>query len=181
MQGIIFNVLGELVEETWGMETWNSLLEKVDPESQGAYTAGMQYPDNELLSLVAELSEVTKTPVPDLVEAFGTYLFPHLMRHCPIEIADHSTVLDFLDGLNDVIHAEVLRVHPDAYVPHFDIVRDGDDKMSLVYHSKRGLCPLCIGLFKGAAGNFDSQLTIDHPQCKHKGDENCVFDLAIQH
>ena len=80
MQGIIFNVLGELVEETWGMETWNSLLEKVDPESQGAYTAGMQYPDNELLSLVAELSEVTKTPVPDLVEAFGTYLFPHLMR-----------------------------------------------------------------------------------------------------
>jgi hypothetical protein len=52
MKGIVFTTLNDMVEEKFGLETWEALLDKVHPESKGVYTAGGTYKDAELISYV---------------------------------------------------------------------------------------------------------------------------------
>lgn len=179
MQGIIFTKFAELVERTWGMETWNNVLASADLESEGAYTVAMQYSDDEMFALIGQLSNITHIPVNTLVENFGEFLFEHLFDYCPLEFSTDSNVLDFLETLNDVVHAEVMRVHPEAYVPKFDIERISENEMQLTYHSKRALCILCKGLIQGAAKHFKQNLSIGHPSCWLRGDKSCTFHLLL--
>ena len=75
MKGIVFTTFNEMVEEKIGIDVWEKILETVNPESEGIYTAVEDFPDEELLAMVGELSEITGTPVIELVRAFGLYLF----------------------------------------------------------------------------------------------------------
>jgi len=56
------------------------LLDSVKPESGGVYTSIEDFPDQELMDMVTELSHKTGTPVTELIEAFGQYLFHALFQ-----------------------------------------------------------------------------------------------------
>ena len=75
MKGIVFTEFLQLVEEKFGYETVDKVLLQVQPENDGAYTAVGTYDHQELIQLVVALSQETKVAVPDLVKAFGRYLF----------------------------------------------------------------------------------------------------------
>lgn len=83
MKGAVFTNFQEMVEDQFGMECWETLLEKSDLPSEGIYTSSETYDDQEILSLVVALSEYSSVPVPDLVEAFGRYLYTGLTHSLP--------------------------------------------------------------------------------------------------
>lgn len=180
MQGSIYTTFSDMVIEKMGMPIWNELLEKVDPVSGGIYTKGMQYEDVEIKKLIAGLSEITKIDIQTLIKAFGEYLFIHLYNNSPADISHIDNLKDFLISIDGVIHKEVKRVYPSAYLPKFECDETTNGDLIMYYQSKRMLCHLSEGLILSAANHFDQKIVIAHPQCMHKGDEKCKLIISFE-
>lgn len=179
MKGVVFTIFNELVETQFGFETWDKMLETVQPESEGIYTAGETYPDEELFALVGELSNITEVPVPDLIHAFGEYMFPKLVSKHPVFVESQTSLKEFLMTVHDVIHVEVKKLHPDAGLPTIEYEDAGGNKLTMIYRSPRKLCFLSEGLINGAAKHFNTEVSIGHPICMHKESDHCRLELTF--
>lgn len=180
MQGAIFTTFSEMIIEKMGMEQWNELLDKTQPESQGVYTKGDQYEDSELVNMVVALSEKTSIPAEQLIQAFGEYLFSSLYESSPADVSQVKTLREFLLMIHSVIHVEVKRIHPNAYLPKFEY-EDGENGALIMYYtSKRKLCHASIGLIYGAAKQFKETIKISQPECMHSGAERCKLVIDFQ-
>ncbi|MDX2368808.1 MAG: heme NO-binding domain-containing protein [Colwellia sp.] len=180
MQGSIFTVFSEMVIEKLGIETWNELLDTVKPKSEGIYTKGMYYEDSEMMALVGALSKKTNIDVPTLVRTFGSYLFIHLFNSSPAKLSHIDNLKDFLRSIDSVIHKEVKRVYPQAYLPSFNYSETPEGDLVMIYHSKRKLCHLSEGLILSAASHFDEEVTITQPECMHNGAEKCTLLISFK-
>jgi len=177
MQGSIFTALSDMVIEKLGMPMWDEVLTELNPASGGIYTAGQQYEDAELLGLVALLSQKTNLPATQLVEAFGEFLFSRLYNSLPPELRQLNDLRPFLLSVDKVIHKEVRRLYPDAYLPSFDYDNSNEQMLVMYYQSRRKLCHAAVGLIKGAAAQFSQQIQIEHPECMHDGAERCRLHI----
>ena len=173
MQGSIYTAFADMIIEQMGMEQWNELIIETQPESKGVYTSGEQYLDSELINMVVFLSNKTRIPAENLVTKFGEYLFDNLYRTSPVDLSKIDNLRDFLLAIDSVIHAEVKRLHPGAYLPKFEYEDENDDNLVLYYHSKRKLCHASIGLIHGAAKTFNENISIEHLECMHHGASRC--------
>lgn len=173
MKGIIFNLFEQAVVAAHGQDTWEGLLEAA--ELDGAYTSIGSYPDKELFALVSEGSRRLGQDEGETLRWFGRQALPLLASAYPEFFSEHRSTIPFLLTLNDVIHAEVLKLYPGADVPTFDFDDCGDHVLALGYHSSRGLCALAEGLVEGAAGQFGEEVAIEQTECTHRGAERCVL------
>jgi predicted hydrocarbon binding protein len=169
-----------MVIEKMGMTVWNELLVKVNPSSEGIYTNGMQYDDSEIIAYVAALSDITKIDALSLVKAFGEYLFIPLLNSSPANLSHVDNFKDFLLCIDGVIHKEVKRVYPKAYLPTFEYTETANGDLVMYYQSKRKLCHLSEGLITGAAKHFSQNITIKHPECMHDGAEKCKLVISFE-
>lgn len=80
MKGIVFSEFMDLVEESFGLEMIDELIEQSDLPSGGSYTAVGTYPHGEMLTLVVKLAELTQIPVSDLLNKFGHNLYVTFKR-----------------------------------------------------------------------------------------------------
>lgn len=176
MKGIVFQILNELVEEKYGFEAWEKLLEATKPASEGIYTATELYPDGELLAYVGAISEMLDVPAPQVVHAFGEFMIGKLHQVHP-EFFENHTHKSFLQSVHDVIHVEVKKLHPDAVLPDFTYEDPGENELIMRYHSPRKLCALAEGLIEGAGKLFNSQVRIEHPVCMLRGADHCLLHL----
>lgn len=178
MQGVIFTVLCDCVTENFGLDVWNELIEHVDPVSKGIYTSSANYTDEELFGLVVTLSEKVNVSVNDLVKVFGEYMFPHLISHMPEAHQQDMSFLDFMLSIDHVIHKEVERLYPDAYLPSIDFIQSSKE-LTMLYRSKRKLCLLAEGLTLGAAKYFNTDIQLEHPVCMHEGADHCEIIIKF--
>ena len=180
MQGTIFTAFSELVIEQQGMAAWDDMLDKVQPASDGIYTNAQQYDDNELFALVGALAEKTGLPATDLVRAFGQYLFDKLYENMPPNVGKIDNLRDFLLAIDSVIHVEVKRLHPEAYLPTFEYDNTDEGDLIMYYGSKRKLCHAAEGLILGAAARFNRNINILHPECIHDGKDKCKLIIQFK-
>jgi hypothetical protein len=180
MKGIIFTTFNEMVEAEVGIDVWERILETVNPESQGIYTAVEDFPDEELLGMVGELSEITGTPAIELVKAFGLFLFHALAMKHPVFIEDKPDFISFLKSIEDVIHKEVRKLYPNPNLPSLEWQQTTENALTLIYKSPRKLCHLAQGLIKGAAAQYEVDYTLQHDVCMHDGSDHCRFDISVQ-
>lgn len=177
MKGVIFNVLEELVIEKAGMEGWNNILLKAG--SDGIYTSGDSYPDEELFGLVGQICEALNLDLPTVVGIFGEYLFDQLDARHPTFVKNSTDLKSFLISVDTVIHSEVLKLYQNPNLPRFNYIDAGDKNLTMHYTSPRKLCILAEGLIRGAAKRFGNEISIDHPICMHNGSDHCVFHVSI--
>lgn len=171
MKGIVMNLLNEMVEQELGLAEWNAALEATG--YSGVYTAAGLYEDAELLSLVSVVSERSGISVPDLVFAFGKFMFPQFVERYPELVAEDLNFLDFLTTIDDVIHVEVKKLYPDAVIPGFEYTRRSENELELRYRSDRKLCKLAEGLIAGAAEHFSAEYQLEHDPCMLDGADHC--------
>jgi predicted hydrocarbon binding protein len=180
MQGSIYTAFSDMIIENMGMEQWNELIEKTSPPSQGIYTSGEQYLDSELINMVGVLSTKTGIAIEQLIEQFGCYLFNILYDTSPVDISKIDNLKAFLLAIDNLIHVEVKRLHPKAYLPTFEYEEVGDNTLIMYYSSKRKLCHASIGLIYGAAEKFNEKISIEQPECMHEGAERCKLVINFQ-
>ena len=180
MKGIIFNLAQEVVTGSYGEDTWDSLLDRTGLE--GSYTSLGNYPDSELMALVGAAADALGRPAEDVVRELGVGAIPLLAARYPGFFDGHASTYPFVLTLNDIIHAEVRKLYPDADLPTFEFERTGDDALVLIYRSERRLCALAEGFLLGAAAHYGERAVIDQSECMLHGADRCrircVFSAA---
>lgn len=177
MKGIIFNLLEQVVTESHSEDEWDALLD--DADLGGAYTSLGNYDDEELVALLTAATDRWDQPLDDVLRWFGRTAMPILASDYPTFFEGHETLASFLATINDVVHAEVTKLYPDAVVPVFGFEEGSAGEVRLVYTSARHLCPLAEGFIAGAADRFGETVTIEQPECMLRGDDRCVIECRV--
>jgi hypothetical protein len=173
MKGIIFNLAEDVISERFGEDAWDDLLDAAHLD--GAYTALGNYPDDEMVRLVAAGASRLAVGEFDVLRLLGEGAFPRLAASYPVFVAPHRSTRAFLLTLNDVIHSEVRKLYPDADVPDFGFSEPNADELVLSYESPRRLCALAEGFILGAAHHFRERVDIDQPECMLTGADRCLL------
>ncbi len=160
MKGVVFTNFLEMVEQKWSPDFADQLIESTDLPSRGIYTAVGTYPHTEMVSLVVRLSEMSGITVPDLLRAYGEYLFGQFVRLYPVFFQGVSSAMDFVASIDAVIHVEVRKLYPDAELPKFVVEERTPNLLRIRYVSERHLADLAEGLLAGCIAHFGESQTI---------------------
>lgn len=163
MKGMVFTEFLEMVEAKFSADMVDDIIDDANPASGGAYTAVGTYPHEELVDMVVALSNRTQIPVPVLVRTFGEHVFGVFARSFQQFFEGVPDALTFLSGIEDIIHAQVIKLYPDAQLPKFDCLREGN-QLTMIYHSDRHLADLAEGLIMGCGQYFGDNLTIQRDE-----------------
>lgn len=168
MKGIIFTEFLTMVEKKFNMDMVDDILENESLSSGGAYTAVGTYDHKEMNILVSKLSEKTGIPLPDLLQAFGEYLFTTLANAYPHFLLNANGLIDFLMSIESYIHIEVLKLYPDAELPKFQSDLVNQNTLELYYQSERHYGDLAHGLILGAIAYYKTGEIISKEQLPDK-------------
>jgi Haem-NO-binding len=153
MKGMVFTEFLEMVEAKFSANMVDDILAEAKPASGGAYTSVGVYDHQELVDMVVALSRHSGISVSDLVKTFGRHLFTSFSQNYQRFFENVPDAFSFLHGIDQVIHAEVIKLYPDAKLPKFDCKRE-NDTLYMTYHSDRHLADLAEGLIMGSTEYF---------------------------
>ncbi len=160
MKGVVFTEFIEMVEDRFGFELADRIIETSELASGGAYTSVGTYDHHELIALLTKLSEETKTPAPDLLKAFGHYLFGRFVQGYPQVFEGLDDAIQVLSQLDEIIHPEVRKLYPDAELPTFENHLLEPRGLEMVYRSPRPFGDLAEGLVHGCIEHFGNSLHV---------------------
>lgn len=154
MKGIVFTEFIEMVEQQFSTIVACRMVDESDLPSGGAYTAVGTYDHQEFVRMVVKLSDISGLPAPALIKGFGNHLFGRFFVLYPAFFKGVTSALDFLSRIEGIIHAEVLKLYPDAQLPRFEIARPDSNTVIMTYHSERHFGDLAQGLIEACIKHF---------------------------
>lgn len=157
MKGLMFTEFLDMVEARWSLEMVDRIIERAGVA--GAYTAVGNYRHGELNALVTALAVETQQPVPDLTRAYGRHLFGRLVQSYPRVVQGMTDSLACLAGIEEVVHAEVRKLYPNADLPEFHVERRPGGVI-LTYYSAHPFVDLAQGLIEGCILYFGDTLGV---------------------
>jgi len=179
MKGAVFIALNDMVEEVFGVEVWEAVLEQANPESEGIYISASSYTDAEIISLISAIADTTQNPIEEIIRNFGCYLFSQLNSKYPIFTESQSDFFGFLNSIHTVIHVEVNKLYEDASLPTIACERIDNNHILMHYRSPRKFCILAEGLIFGAANHYNKDVIITQGKCMSNGHDECEINIKI--
>ena len=180
MKGIIFTELIEMIESAFSVDIMEQIFEDCDLESGGVYTSVGTYPCEELLAIVTRLSELTGTPVPDLVMAYGNYLFKRFTQLYPQMFKGVTCPLNFLESVESYIHVEVLKLYNDAMLPTLGVTRITPVSLHLRYQSPRPLAGVAHALIQGCLNHFGNTHSVRRIAIDASASDQNVAEFVVE-
>lgn len=177
MKGIVFDLLRDMVEENYGLEGWQQVIDQA--HSDGIFVATKTYKDEDLMALVFAASHITGIAVSDLVFSFGEYMIPNFYKRFPHFFKKADNFIQFLLSVDQIIHVEVRKLMPEAALPNFEYQKQQPDSLTMIYTSPRKLCHLAEGLISGSAKHFQQNYEINHDICMHHGSDHCELKIKL--
>lgn len=171
MKGIVFTEFLELVEQKFGLEVVDEIIEKSNLKSNGAYTSVGTYDFSEMLTLLQHLSEYTKLSIDELLLVYAEHFFHVLSDSYPGLINTYSGPIEMLASIENHIHVEVLKIYPDAELPTFEILEKTDNSLVMIYKSSRAMYYFGLGLMNKTFEHFNSSAEIVMEKLKEDGTE----------
>ncbi|WP_339662193.1 heme NO-binding domain-containing protein [Croceibacter atlanticus] len=171
MKGIVFTEFLELVEQKFGLEVVDEIIEKSDLESNGAYTSIGTYKFSEMLQLLSHLSTKTSISIDELLLVYAEHFFGVLVKSYPVLIKSYSDPIDMLASIESHIHIEVLKIYPDAELPTFEVISKSKNSLILIYKSSRAMHYFGLGLMNKTFDYFNSSAEIVIEKLKEDGTE----------
>jgi hypothetical protein len=162
MKGMIFTELLEFVEEKFGFEVADEMVEASMLPVKGAYTQAANYSFEELVAILSKLSQITGISVDDLIVTYARHLFGHIAGLFPFMFKNFTSSLPFIAQVDTFIHPEVKKLYPDAELPSFQMISLDDKELIIDYYSTKPLASMAIGLMNGAADYFNEKVEISH-------------------
>ena len=176
MKGLIFRELVDMIDAVYGADVLDEVMGAAElPVSNGAYTTVGTYPIEEMVSLVACLSDRVGQAPCDLLQAFGRHILGRFYIRYPAFFSNVRCTYDFVERIDGHIHEEVLKLYPDAELPKFSTHRN-EHRLVLEYHSPRALSDLALGLLEASAQHFGESLKVTR-QMRDESGHRVVFTL----
>src|SRR5262245_3391346 len=148
MHGLIFLQLQRFTQKQAGIPAWENLLREANLPIK-SYSPGRAYPDAEARALFGAAGRLFNRPVGDLLEDFGEFLAPELIRLYGKFIEPDWKTLDLIENAEKLIHTAVRVGDPGAQPPVLDCIRTTPNDVQIVYSSHRQLCSVAKGIVKG--------------------------------
>ncbi len=177
MKGIVFTEFLEMVEEKFGYETVDKILNKSDLPSGGIYTSVGTYDHAEMVALISNLSASTGTVVPSLLRMLGHYIFNTFVKSYPVFFTDKNHAFEFLESIDDHIHVEVRKLYPDAVLPSFES-EVNDKGMKMIYRSPRKMSDFALGLIEKSLEYYGHKYEINMNSLDEAG-EVVEFKISV--
>jgi predicted hydrocarbon binding protein len=174
MHGIIFAELKKFIHRRFGEAAWQQISAEAGV-TRMSNLATESYPDEELFALVAAAERLTGTPARELLEQFGEFIVPDLIKVYGAFLEKKWTALDMLENTESVIHRAVRLQDPNAEPPKLRITRSGADQVTILYSSPRKLCAIAIGIIRGIATHYGEELSVEQTTCMHIGAPQCTL------
>jgi Haem-NO-binding len=131
------------------------------------------YPDQEAVALLSALASALNEPQAGVLESFGEFIAPDLLRMARHWIRPEWKTLDLIANTEATIHetlrAEGSRTDP----PRLRCERSAPDELIVTYDSARRLCRLARGIVRGVGAHYAEQVSILEPSCMLQGDAAC--------
>lgn len=153
MKGVVFTEFLTLVERRHGLPLLDEVLQSAAPANGGAYTSVGTYDWRELAALASALGDRLGGTAAEVLRDYGKHLFGVFAERFPEFFVGHASALDFLASVEDCIHPEVRKLHPEAELPSFT-VRRTSRTLELQYASPRALGDFALGLVEGCLAHF---------------------------
>lgn len=180
MKGIIFREFINLVETKFSIETADSIITASRIKSNGSYTSIGTYPTDEMVALVNELSNISKVPVPALLNTFGRHLFKRFTDIHAMYVTPYTTVFELLRLLDNHIHVEVRKLYSDAELPSFTHEMINADCMLFIYRSKNMLADFAEGMLQGCIEHFNEAIHLERHDVTAGNDAHTRFTMTKQ-
>jgi hypothetical protein len=158
MRGVVFTEFLDMVDSRFGAQRVEEIIDACDLPSGGMYTAIGTYDHKEIVALVQALSSQSKLPAATLFKVYGEHLFSRFVALYPMFFIGKTNAIDFLAGIEDVIHTEVKKLYPDAQLPRFEVLHKSADRLELLYISAHQFEDLAEGLIAGCIKHFEQRL-----------------------
>ena len=139
MKGIVFTEFLDLVEDKFGLEIVDEILNKSDLESNGIYTSIGTYEFSEMLQLLQHLSFKTSISIDDLLLTYGEHFFQVLVNNYGSLISHYQDPIDLLSSIENHIHVEVKKIYPEAELPSFEVIEKKKNSLIMIYKSSRSM------------------------------------------
>ena len=179
VHGIIFFFLQKFADvAATGSTSWKGVRASTATSAAKFLPSGV-YPDADAVAILTTIAETTGRPLPSILEEFGQFLAPHLVKVASPVVDPAWRTLDLIEHTEAIIHTMVRSTTPGAAPPVLETVRQSPDELHLVYSSARRLCPLAVGLMRGIAAHYGETIRIEEPSCLLRGDPFCSF--VVEH
>jgi hypothetical protein len=163
MKGIVFTEFLDLVDEGFGEETTERIIDGCPLHSGGVYTSVGTYDPQELKALVGALSSETSVSPEELQRIYGRHLFTRFGVLYGSLLEGYSDLFSFIEAVGPVIHREVLKLYPEAELPEIEASRKSSRRLRVRYTSARDLPHFCRGLLEGAVSHFGATGNVSEP------------------
>lgn len=153
MHGFIFIEFEKFALTKVPFKVWDKILAENQLQDR-LYSPVSLYSDSELVALLTSVSARTHLPAPKLLEQFGTYLVPDLMKVYRAYINPEWKTLEMLENAEISIHVAVRKSTAGAAPPILDVRRVSHNELEIHYISERKMVELGVGIIKGIAAEY---------------------------
>lgn len=160
MKGIVFTEFLELVEEKFGLEMVDTIINNSNLPSKGVYTAIGTYSFSEMLSLLNNLKKETGIETDELLKIYGEHFFGLIKRSYPEFLAAYKDPITMLASIENHIHVEVRKIYPEAELPTFTILEQSKNHLVMLYKSSRSMHAFGHGLMIATFNYFNKKGTV---------------------
>jgi Haem-NO-binding len=176
MHGLIFAELKKFSDERLGPDAWDELLAKAGLGGRMFLTI-QSYSDADAVAIVKAACLRTGMGLDALLQHFGEFIAPNLLRSYAHLLDREWRTLDVLENTEQTIHRVVRLRNPGASPPELRTERPGPDHLIVVYGSARKMCGIAKGIVRGLARHFGETVAIDEPACMHSGAPQCRISV----
>jgi len=182
MYGLINSSLQSMIREKFGEEQWNKVL-SASGVPEDSFLSMRSYDDAITYDLVGAASAVLGAPPEACLEMFGEWwvLDTAAKSYGPLLDASGRNLVQFLGNMN-ALHDRITGTFTNYIPPEFRVESLEGDRHRIHYISKRqGLTPFVVGLLKGLAKRFDSELEfLSQKALPVNSGEHTVFEVTVK-
>lgn len=180
MKGLIFSEFLEYVESIYSAEMVDDIIDACSLSSDGAYTTVGSYPHEELVSLVAVLSEQSGISASEILRKFGNYLFGRLIVGFPHFTHNAKSAFELLYSIEEYMNQEVRKLYPDARLPAFAYEASHPRQLIIIYRSMRPFADLAHGMIEGVVQHFGEDISIVREPSTTEEKAGVRFSLVLK-
>ena len=163
MHGIVYQQLMEFVKQGHGEDALNNILKDAGLEGK-FYSATKSHPDEDIEAIVASACKALGTDRDTVLEAFGVYIAPDLLKIFSSYVKNDWKAMDLLEHIETTIHKSVRITNPEADPPALKIERVSDNEVLIHYSSQRKMIALGVGIIKAIGDHYNESMSIDRQE-----------------
>ena len=176
MHGLIMNQLRLFTQSTGQSGDWDRVCQ-LSGIPTGNYKLAENYADDQTFAVIGHLCEIRRISSQSLLEEFGEFIVPALIRIYGALLNPDWNILEILENTEAVIHCVVRARALGSSPPVLDTTRISETEVHVLYRSPRQLCALARGIIRGIAVQLGESVLIQDLKCMHLGDPECVISV----